>query len=107
MDGIGTIRELVRTEHCERAPHVLGAYIHRWLITPGETTPLLDLIDGAAARTVLPDDADTARRELRLAAMRAAPPVEWGGRDLRDEPVAVRSGCRRAAVALGVLIQVK
>ncbi|MFF4323810.1 hypothetical protein [Streptomyces sp. NPDC001568] len=86
---------------------MLGAYIHRQPITPGETTLLLDLIDEAAARTVLPDDADTAHRELRLAAMRAAAPVEWGGRYLPDGPVTVRSGCRRAAVALGVLNQVK
>ncbi|MBP2034709.1 hypothetical protein [Streptomyces avidinii] len=54
-----------------------------------------------------PGDGATARAELHTAAARALEAAGEGpGTDVRAEPAAVRAGCRRSAVAVGLYVPV-
>ncbi|MET9959652.1 hypothetical protein ABZ128_11400 [Streptomyces sp. NPDC006326] len=105
--GIGRLCEQVRDALAEWAPRLLGVHVHRSLPGPAEAAYLVGAVADAAELTVLPAGGPLARAELRAAAARAAEAAgDRPGVDVRAELVAVRGGCRRAAVALGVAVPV-
>ncbi|WP_327389096.1 hypothetical protein [Streptomyces sp. NBC_01207] len=88
-------------------PGMLGVHVHRSVSGPTEVARLVGAVADAAEITVLPGDGPTARSELHTAAARAlAAAGERPGTDVRKELAAVRAGCRRAAVALGLRVPV-
>ncbi|MFB6826861.1 hypothetical protein ACFCXA_35320 [Streptomyces virginiae] len=103
--GVDGLREDIRGALEVWALGMLGVHVHRSVSGPAEAAQLVGVIADAAEITVLPGDGATARAELYTAAARAL--AAAGGRadtDARVEPAAVRAGCRRAAVALGLRI---
>ncbi|MFD7399340.1 hypothetical protein ACFV60_30415 [Streptomyces virginiae] len=88
-------------------PGMLGVHVHRSVSGPAEVARLVGAVADAAEITVLPGDGATARAELHSAA--AGSFTAAAGRaatDVRAELAAVRAGCRRAAVALGLRVPV-
>ncbi|WP_406739529.1 hypothetical protein OG365_39830 (plasmid) [Streptomyces sp. NBC_00853] len=86
---------------------MLGVHIHRSVSGPAEVARLIGTVADAAELTVLPGDGATARAELHAAAARAlAAAGERPGTDVRADLAAVRAGCRRAAVAVGLRVPV-
>ncbi|WP_214958192.1 hypothetical protein [Streptomyces sp. ISL-43] len=72
-----------------------------------EVARLVAEVADAAELTVLPWNGPLARAELHAAAVRAyAAAGQRPGVDVRADLAAVRAGCRRAAVALGVSVPV-
>ncbi|WP_158781242.1 hypothetical protein [Streptomyces sp. NRRL S-237] len=68
---------------------------------------LVGAVADAADVTVLPRGGDIARGELHAAAARVSVAAdERLGADVQAELTAVRAGCRRAAVALGLSLPV-
>ncbi|WP_327136287.1 hypothetical protein OG311_40410 (plasmid) [Streptomyces sp. NBC_01343] len=100
---IGGLCEQVRDALEGWAHRLLGVHVHRSLPGPVEVAHLVAAVADAAELTVLPAGGPLARAELHQAAARAyAAAGEGSGVGVRAELVAVRGGCRRAAVALGV-----
>ncbi|MFJ9549345.1 hypothetical protein [Streptomyces erythrochromogenes] len=88
-------------------PRMLGVHVHRSVSGPAEVARLIGAVADAAEITVLPGDGPTARAELHTAAARALAAADGRpGTDVRLELAAVRAGCRRAAVALGLRVSV-
>ncbi|MFD6113718.1 hypothetical protein ACFWG0_26900 [Streptomyces yangpuensis] len=88
-------------------PGLLGVHVHRSVAGPAEVARLVGAVADAAEITVLPGEGATARAELHTAAARAfAAASERADADARVELAAVRAGCRRAAVALGLRVPV-
>ncbi|MFJ6785184.1 hypothetical protein [Streptomyces yangpuensis] len=89
------------------APRMLCVHVHRSISGPAEVARLVDAVTAAAEVTVRPGDDATARSELHAVVARAAAAAAGGSRvDVRAELAAVRAGCRRAAVALGLPVPV-
>ncbi|MFD6464824.1 hypothetical protein [Streptomyces goshikiensis] len=106
--GITALCEDIRDALAAWAPRILGIHVHRLVSGPAEVGRLVGAVSDAADVTVLPRDGDTARGELHEAADRAsAAAEERPGTDVRAELAAVRAGCRRAAVALGLSVPVR
>ncbi|MFF1498218.1 hypothetical protein [Streptomyces sp. NPDC058304] len=109
-EAVSRLCEDIRTLFAAWVPGLLGVHIRT---RPSEFGPdaialLLDTVEGAAACTVLPGDADTGRRELRTAVLHAAAAADGQpGADVRGDLVAARAGCRRAMVALGLPIALR
>ncbi|MFF1779960.1 hypothetical protein [Streptomyces virginiae] len=88
-------------------PGMLGVHVPRSVSGPTEVARLVRAVADAAEITVLPGDGLTARAELHAAAARATEAAgERAGTDVRAELAAVRAGCWRAAVALGLRVPV-
>ncbi|MFF4433858.1 hypothetical protein ACFYZ4_32470 [Streptomyces sp. NPDC001513] len=101
--GLGGLYEDIRGALEGWVPGMLGVHVHRSVSGPAEVGAVAD----AAEVTVLPGGGATARAELHAAAARAlAAAGEQPGTDVRVELAAVRAGCRRAAVALGLRVPV-
>lgn len=100
--------EGIRAQLAAWVPRLLGVHVRDRPHGLRDLALLLEAVADAADCTGLPGDADTARHELREAAVHATVAVgESTGADLWAELVAVRAGCRRAAVAAGVRIPVE
>ncbi|MFD7555166.1 hypothetical protein ACFV9E_11625 [Streptomyces sp. NPDC059835] len=105
--GVDGLCQYIRGALAEWAPRMLGVHVHRSVSGPTEVAQLVGTVADAAEITVLPGDGATARTELHTAAARAlAAAGERPGTDVRAELAAVRAGCRRAAVALGLRVPV-
>lgn len=106
--GVEGLCEQIRGALAEWTPRVLGVHVHRSVSGPAEVARLVEVMAGAAELTILPGDGPAARAELHAAAARAALAAtdERPGAYVRAELAAVRAGCRRAAVALGLRIAV-
>ncbi|WP_327267087.1 hypothetical protein OG444_39850 (plasmid) [Streptomyces sp. NBC_01232] len=105
--GIDGLCEDIRGALEAWAPRVLGVHVHPVVSDPTAVARLVGAVADAADVTVLPLDDDTARGELHAAAARASAAAdERPGTDVRAELAAVRAGCRRAAVALGLSVPV-
>ncbi|MFB6478799.1 hypothetical protein ACFCXF_20970 [Streptomyces virginiae] len=105
--GVDGLCEDIRGALVGWVPGMLGVHVHRSVSGPAELARLVGAVADAAEVTVLPDDGPTARAELYTAAAKALEAA--GGRpgtDVRAELAAVRAGCRRAAVALGLRVPV-
>ncbi|MFE5810264.1 hypothetical protein [Streptomyces sp. NPDC056491] len=89
-------------------PRMLGVHVHRSVAGPTEMARVVGAVADAAEVTVLPGDGPTARAELDTAAVRATETAGGRGRGRMCgwELAAVRAGCRRAAVALGLCVPV-
>ncbi|MEV6956087.1 hypothetical protein [Streptomyces sp. NPDC051183] len=105
-DGVARTCEDIRNVLAAWAPQLLGVHVRDRAHAPRDVAVLVTAVADAADCTVLPGDDEAARRELRQAAVRAAAAEESPVADVRAELAAVRAGCRRAAVALGVLIPI-
>ncbi|MGW6843838.1 hypothetical protein [Streptomyces sp. NPDC054958] len=105
--GVDGLCEDIRGALAAWVPRMLGVQVHRSVSGPAEVARLVGPVADAAEITVLPGDGPTARSELHTAAARAlAAAGERPGTDVRKELAAVRAGCRRAAVALGLRVPV-
>ncbi|MFJ6785619.1 hypothetical protein [Streptomyces yangpuensis] len=105
--GVDGLCENIRGALAEWVPGMLGVHVRGPMSGPAEVGRLVGAVADAAEATVLPGDGPTARAELREAAARAfAAAGERPGTDVRAELAAVRAGCRRAAVALGLRVPV-
>ncbi|MER6318845.1 hypothetical protein ABT237_34570 [Streptomyces sp. NPDC001581] len=105
--GIYELCEQVRGALAAWAPRILGVHVRRSVEGPVDVAWLVGVVADAAELTVLAADGATAREELHVAASRAwAAADELPGTDVRAELTAVRAGCRRAAVALGLPVPV-
>ncbi|MFD7789579.1 hypothetical protein ACFV4Q_41880 [Streptomyces nojiriensis] len=105
--GLGGLCEGIRGALAEWMPGMLGVHVHRSVSGPAEVAQPVGAVADAAEITVLPGDGPTARAELHAAA--AGSSTAAAGRaatDVRVELAAVRAGCRRAAVALGLRVPV-
>ncbi|MFE5861701.1 hypothetical protein ACFQ77_14260 [Streptomyces virginiae] len=105
--GVDGLCEDIRGTLAEWVPRMLGVRVHRSVSGPAEVARLVGAVADAAEITLLPGDGATARAELHTAAARSST-AEAGhaGTDVRAELAAVRAGCRRAAVALGLRVPV-
>ncbi|KOU69763.1 MULTISPECIES: hypothetical protein [Streptomyces] len=100
--GTDTLCEQIRAALAAWAPRLLGVHTPSSLSGPAETARRIGVVADAAEVTVLPGDSTTAREELHTAAARACAAADGGaGAAARAHLAAARSGCRRAAVALG------
>ncbi|WP_327732540.1 hypothetical protein OG749_45330 [Streptomyces nojiriensis] len=105
--GLGGLCESIRGALAEWAPGMLGVHNHRPVSGPAEVARLVGAVAEAAEITVLPGDGVTARAELHAAAAGSFTAAAGrAGTDVRAELAAVRAGCRRAAVALGLRVPV-
>ncbi|WP_031152912.1 hypothetical protein [Streptomyces erythrochromogenes] len=105
--AIDGLCEHIRGALAAWAPRMLGVQVSRSVSGPAEVARLVDVVAEAAELTVLPGDGAAARAELHVAVGRAfAAAGERGGADVRGELAAVRAGCRRAAVAMGLSVPV-
>ncbi|MFC9825224.1 hypothetical protein ACFWG6_29050 [Streptomyces erythrochromogenes] len=105
--GVGGLCEDIRGALEVWVPGMLGVHVHRSAAGPAELARLVGAVADAAEVTMLPGDGATARAELHASAARArAAAGERPGTDARAELAAVRAGCRRAAVALGLRVPV-
>ncbi|MFF3087631.1 hypothetical protein ACFVRB_21645 [Streptomyces nojiriensis] len=105
--GLGGLCEDIRGALAEWAPGMLGVHVRLSVSGLAEVARLVGAVADAAEVTVLPGDGATARAELQTAA--AGSSTAAAGRaatDVRTELAAVRVGCRRAAVALGLRVPV-
>ncbi|APU38466.1 hypothetical protein [Streptomyces sp. TN58] len=98
--------EQIRGSLAGWAPRLLGVHVPRSVCGPAEVARLVGAVANAAELTGLPRDGATARAELHTSAARASAAGERAGADVRAELTAVRAGCRRAAVALGLPVPV-
>ncbi|THA53145.1 hypothetical protein [Streptomyces sp. A1136] len=106
-DAVGALCETIRAQLAAWVPGTLGVYVRRHPYAPDTIALLLDTVEGAATCTGVPGEADLARCELREAAVRAAAAAYEPGTDVRVELAAALAGCRRAAVALGLLVPLR
>ncbi|MFG2979257.1 hypothetical protein ACGFYY_40510 [Streptomyces sp. NPDC048331] len=105
--GIGGLCEQIRGALEGWAPRLLGVHVHGTVSGPAEVARLVAAVADAAELTVLPGDGVLARAELHTAAARVVVAAdERSGMDVRAELAAVRAGCRRAAVAVGLRVPV-
>ncbi|MFE9933790.1 hypothetical protein [Streptomyces sp. NPDC005533] len=105
--GIDGLCEQIRGALAGWVPRLLGVHVHGAVSGPAAVARLVEAVAAAAELTVLPGDGELARAELHTAAARAiAAAVERPGTDARAELAAVRAGCRRAAVAVGLSVPV-
>ncbi|WP_328741334.1 hypothetical protein OHA91_39455 (plasmid) [Streptomyces erythrochromogenes] len=105
--GTAGLCEQIRGALAGWAPRLRGVHIHQTASGPAELARLLAAVAEAAEVTVLPGDGAAARAELHAAAERASAAAgERRGPDVRAGLVAVRAGCRRAAVAVGERVAV-
>ncbi|MGW3327563.1 hypothetical protein [Streptomyces virginiae] len=109
--GVDGLCEHIRGPLAAWVPRILGVHVHRSLAGPVEVAHLVGTVADAAEVTILPGgddgDGDIAREELHAAARRASAAVaEPSGTAVLAELAAVRAGCRRAAVALGLPVPV-
>lgn len=105
--GIDGLCEHIRDALASWAPRILGVHVRRSVSGPAEVAWLVGAVADAAELTVLPGDGDTAREELHVAADRASVAAdERPCTDVRADLAAVRAGCRRAAVALGLPVPI-
>ncbi|MFD5413496.1 hypothetical protein [Streptomyces nojiriensis] len=105
--GVDGLSEDIRGALASWAPGILGVHVHRSVSGPAEVARLVVAVADAAEITALPGDGATARAELHTADARALEAAgERPGTDARAELAAVRAGCRRAAVALGLRVPV-
>ncbi|WP_405827259.1 MULTISPECIES: hypothetical protein [unclassified Streptomyces] len=105
--GLGGLCEDIRGALAEWVPGMLGVHVHRSVSGPAEVARLVGAVADAAEITVLPGDGATARAELHTAAARSSKAAAGrAATDVRAELSAVRAGCRRAAVALGLRVPV-
>ncbi|MFE5720429.1 hypothetical protein [Streptomyces erythrochromogenes] len=105
--GASGLCEDIRGALEEWVPRMLGVHVHRSVSGPAEMARLVGAGADAAEVTALPGDGPTARAELHTAAARATETAGGQpGTDVRAELAAVRAGCRRAAVALGLRVPV-
>ncbi|MFE6085985.1 hypothetical protein [Streptomyces virginiae] len=105
--GVDGLCENIRGALEGWVPGMLGVHVPRSVSRPTEVARLVGTVAGAAEVTVLSGNGPTARAELYTAAAKALEAA--GGRpgtDVRAELAAVRAGCRRAAVALGLRVPV-
>ncbi|MER6198109.1 hypothetical protein ABT234_12185 [Streptomyces sp. NPDC001586] len=105
--GLGGLCEDIRGALAGWVPGMLGVHVHRSVSGLAEVARLVGAVADAAEVTVLPGDGANARAELHTAAARSS--TAAAGRaatDVRVELAAVRAGCRRAAVALGLRVPV-
>ncbi|MFD6973921.1 hypothetical protein [Streptomyces sp. NPDC059949] len=103
--GVDGVCEDIRGALAGWVPGMLGIHVHGSVSGPAEVARLVGAVADAAEVTVLPGVGPTARAELHTAAVRALEAA--GGRpgtDVRAELAAVRAGCRRATVALGLRV---
>ncbi|MFE9481319.1 hypothetical protein ACFYNM_22275 [Streptomyces spororaveus] len=82
--GVDGLCEQVRGALEGWTPRLLGVHVHGAVAGPAEVARLVAAVADAAELTVLPGDGALARAEL----------------------AAVRAGCRRAAVAVGLRVPV-
>ncbi|WP_329203308.1 MULTISPECIES: hypothetical protein [unclassified Streptomyces] len=106
-DAVGAVCEAIHAQLAAWVPGTLDVYVRRHPYAPETIALLLDAVEGAASCTGLPGGADLARCELREAAVRAAAAAYEPGRDVRVELAAALAGCRRAAVAFGLLVPLR
>ncbi|MFF3087683.1 hypothetical protein ACFVRB_21920 [Streptomyces nojiriensis] len=105
--GLGGLCEDIRGALAGWVPGTLGVHVHRSVSGPAEVARLVGVVADAAEVTVLPGDGATVRAELHTAAARAlAAAAGRAATDVRAELAAVRAGCQRAAVALGLRVPV-
>ncbi|WP_328966224.1 hypothetical protein [Streptomyces virginiae] len=105
--GIDGLCEQIRGALEGWVPRLLGVHVHGTASGPAEVARLVAAVADAAELTVLPGDGATARAELHTAATKASTAAdEQSGTDTRAELVAVRAGCRRTAVAVGLRVPV-
>ncbi|MFJ4866531.1 hypothetical protein [Streptomyces sp. NPDC088748] len=105
--GIAGLCEQIRGALEGWVPRLLGVHVHGAVSGLAEVARLVAAVADAAELTVLPGDGELARAELHTAAARAfAAADEPSGTDARAELAAVRAGCRRAAVAVGLSVPV-
>ncbi|MFB6582740.1 hypothetical protein ACFCYC_35970 [Streptomyces sp. NPDC056402] len=105
--GVDGLCEDIRGALARWVPGMLGVHVHRSVSGPAEAAQLVGAVADAAEITVLPGDGATARAELHTAAARTLEAAAGRpGTDVRAELAAVRAGCRRAAVALGLRVPV-
>ncbi|MER7828066.1 hypothetical protein ABTX85_36540 [Streptomyces sp. NPDC096097] len=106
-EGVDGLCEDIRGALARWVPGMLGVHHHRSVSGTAEVARLVGAVADAAEITVLPGDGPTARAELHTAAAKAfAAAGERPVAEVRAELVAVRAGCRRAAVALGLRVPV-